>query len=327
MAALTRWMIWQSFADPHDTLVGQRLLPGQSIVSSFSKHNFSRGYFRLLVEHDRVSLKFSTSGVSSASKEEIGFLAINNGSLSYSWASSKRRSPGLRRCCGGQLAVWNVPGILWEVRLLYDEWRLHLSREMSNELEEYPVDYTRILQTCRLSSVRVRAWGVLFSLHRCMELPEVFTLWNSIAIILVVVVWKFYKATAFTPKETGKNSPSRELLRPEFPNAPRYCEHEELCEITSNFKTKLGRGGFSTVFAGVLQDGNKVAVKRLESAKQGLKKFEAEVRTVGSTHHRNLVKLQGYGAHGQHYYLVYEFVEIFRWISGSLVISRTSMNI
>ncbi|EFJ14013.1 hypothetical protein SELMODRAFT_27719, partial [Selaginella moellendorffii] len=66
---------------------------------------------------------------------------------------------------------------------------------------------------------------------------------------------------------------------------------------------------FSTVFAGVLQDGSKVAVKRLESARQGLKQFEAEVRTIGSIHHRNLVKLQGYGAHGQHYYLVYEFVE------------------
>ncbi|EFJ13001.1 hypothetical protein SELMODRAFT_27739, partial [Selaginella moellendorffii] len=53
----------------------------------------------------------------------------------------------------------------------------------------------------------------------------------------------------------------------------------------------------------------KVAVKRLETARQGLKQFMAEVRTIGSIHHRNLVQLQGYGADDHHYYLVYEFVE------------------
>ncbi|XP_024545649.1 G-type lectin S-receptor-like serine/threonine-protein kinase At5g24080 [Selaginella moellendorffii] len=429
--------IWQSFGELQDTLtIGQRLQPGESLESSVSEFNFSRGHFRLLVEPDRVSLKFSTSGVSygewCAYGEEIGFVTIDNGSLGchrkkdnseiqsilFPAASSVVNNRFLRLFPSGDLRVYTSEGdILVETgySIISDfvedyspcgkfpgscgeygvcttsgecicpsyssyldpsnpKLGCKLNRpppeslencEENSEIEEFPgmisvglyKDFTDMpLEKCRNSCLgNCSCKGVLFSTHRCVELLEVFTLWNStgmygksnnitafvkmglrnstkltfpklnnqrkkswsltyiavaivfgaVIVVVVAVIWKFPNAKAFKKSQET----IMEQVRPEFPNAPRCYAYEELCEITSNFKSKLGQGGFSTVFAGVFQDGSKVAVKRLETARQGLKQFMAEVRTIGSIHHRNLVQLQGYGADDHHYYLVYEFVE------------------
>ncbi|XP_057828668.1 G-type lectin S-receptor-like serine/threonine-protein kinase SD2-5 [Cryptomeria japonica] len=71
---------------------------------------------------------------------------------------------------------------------------------------------------------------------------------------------------------------------------------KELENATNNFSTKLGSGGFGSVYKGVLSDGTKIAVKRLDRAGQGTKEFKAEVETVGSIHHLNLVRLKGFCA-------------------------------
>ncbi|MQL94563.1 hypothetical protein Taro_027229 [Colocasia esculenta] len=54
----------------------------------------------------------------------------------------------------------------------------------------------------------------------------------------------------------------------------------EITSITKNFGTKIGRGGFGTVYLGYLEDGTQVAVKVLsQSSSQGAKEFQTEVRT------------------------------------------------
>jgi serine/threonine protein kinase len=55
--------------------------------------------------------------------------------------------------------------------------------------------------------------------------------------------------------------------------------YTELVNITDNFKTIIGEGGFGKVYLGTLEDQNRVAVKRLSpSSVQGYKEFQSEVR-------------------------------------------------
>ncbi|BBM99947.1 protein MpRLK-Pelle_SD-2b1 [Marchantia polymorpha subsp. ruderalis] len=93
-----------------------------------------------------------------------------------------------------------------------------------------------------------------------------------------------------------------------LPGLPPRYSLKELQMATIGFHTKLGTGGFGTVYEGVLVDGTKVAVKRLEGLRQAPKEFRAEVAALGNIHHANLVRLRGFCAEGGHRLLVYEFM-------------------
>jgi serine/threonine protein kinase len=57
--------------------------------------------------------------------------------------------------------------------------------------------------------------------------------------------------------------------------------YTEILNITDNFKTIIGEGGFGKVYLGVLQNRNQVAVKILSpSSMQGYKEFQSEVDIV-----------------------------------------------
>jgi len=93
---------------------------------------------------------------------------------------------------------------------------------------------------------------------------------------------------------------------------PKRFTYKELKLATDNFneQRKLGAGGFGSVFEGFLNDKcrTRVAVKRLDYFKQGKKEFMTEVKTTGSIHHFNLVKLLGFCAEKEHRLLVYEYM-------------------
>uniref|UniRef100_A0ACD5ZE51 Uncharacterized protein n=1 Tax=Avena sativa TaxID=4498 RepID=A0ACD5ZE51_AVESA len=90
----------------------------------------------------------------------------------------------------------------------------------------------------------------------------------------------------------------------------------DLRAATKNFSQRLGGGGFGSVYRGVLkQKGKKgdnatiqVAVKKLESLRQGDKQFRTEVSTLGQIQHVNLVRLLGFCSAGDDKMLVYEYM-------------------
>ncbi|XP_030548580.1 G-type lectin S-receptor-like serine/threonine-protein kinase At5g24080 [Rhodamnia argentea] len=100
--------------------------------------------------------------------------------------------------------------------------------------------------------------------------------------------------------------------------APMNFTYRDLQIRTSNFSQLIGTGGFGSVYKGSLADGTLVAVKKLDRAlPQGEKEFIAEVNTIGSMHHMNLVRLCGYCSEGSHRLLVYEFMKngsLDKWI-------------
>ncbi|KAJ4817626.1 Serine/threonine-protein kinase [Rhynchospora pubera] len=94
-----------------------------------------------------------------------------------------------------------------------------------------------------------------------------------------------------------------------LPGLPTRFSFEELEEITSNFRTKIGSGGFGSVYKGELADRSLVAVKKIEGVGlQGRKEFCTEIAVIGNIHHVNLVRLRGYCAQGSHRLLVYEYM-------------------
>ncbi|XP_059433141.1 G-type lectin S-receptor-like serine/threonine-protein kinase LECRK3 [Corylus avellana] len=92
--------------------------------------------------------------------------------------------------------------------------------------------------------------------------------------------------------------------------APRSFTYSELEEVTDGFKEEVGRGSFGAVFKGTVPNGqNVVAVKRLEKVlAEGEREFQTEMKVIGRTHHRNLVRLLGYCHDRIHRLLVYEFM-------------------
>ncbi|CAL5342855.1 unnamed protein product [Camellia sinensis] len=108
-----------------------------------------------------------------------------------------------------------------------------------------------------------------------------------------------------------------EFFVDQIPGMPTRFSYEELRAMTNNFNHMLGEGGFGSVFQGTLSDGTNVAVKRLNGFGQVKKSFLAEVETIGSIHHVNLVRLIGFCAEKSYRLLIYEYMSngsLDKWI-------------
>ncbi|KAF4377011.1 hypothetical protein G4B88_027650 [Cannabis sativa] len=110
-----------------------------------------------------------------------------------------------------------------------------------------------------------------------------------------------------------KNVPNEKTLIVHDILALRSFSLRELEISTSGFIHKLGRGSFGTVFKGTinLPNGERaIAVKRLEKvvAAEGEIEFQNEMKTIGRTHHRNLLRLLGYCHEGSNRLLVYDYM-------------------
>lgn len=93
---------------------------------------------------------------------------------------------------------------------------------------------------------------------------------------------------------------------------PLRYSYKSLYKATRGFNKddRLGKGGFGEVFKGTLPLVGDIAVKRLShDAEQGMKQFVAEVVTMGSLQHKNLVPLLGYCRRKGELLLVSKYME------------------
>lgn len=91
---------------------------------------------------------------------------------------------------------------------------------------------------------------------------------------------------------------------------PKRFTYAEIRAATKEFSNDnmIGRGGFSDVYVGKLQDGRPVAVKCLKNVTGGDAEFWAEVTIIARMHHLNLVRLWGFCNEKGRRILVYEHV-------------------
>ncbi|KAM7469692.1 hypothetical protein LguiA_007875 [Lonicera macranthoides] len=148
--------------------------------------------------------------------------------------------------------------------------------------------------------------------NRKLSLVAILVSTLSVGLVIILVVSCYYYKVRINwnnkEEEEGDDQVIGSLKR--FPFL-------ELKSATRDFQVKLGRGGFGSVYEGDLADGTKVAVKCLDSIGQGRKEFLAEVNTIGSINHFNLVRLIGYCAEKSNKLLVYEHVcngSLDKWI-------------
>ncbi|KAF8408157.1 hypothetical protein HHK36_007299 [Tetracentron sinense] len=92
--------------------------------------------------------------------------------------------------------------------------------------------------------------------------------------------------------------------------------HADILKATGNFSDAriIGKGGYGTVYRGVLPDGREVAVKKLQrEGSEGEREFRAEMEVLSGNSfgwpHPNLVTLYGWCLNGSEKLLVYEYME------------------
>ncbi|XP_031272258.1 G-type lectin S-receptor-like serine/threonine-protein kinase LECRK3 [Pistacia vera] len=86
--------------------------------------------------------------------------------------------------------------------------------------------------------------------------------------------------------------------------------------MTEGFKEEIDRGSSCIVYKGTMTNYQKlVVVKKLKKGfAEEEREFLIEIKAIGRTHHRNLVRLLGYSSYGPKNVLVYEYMS-----NGSLV--------
>ncbi|XP_010254431.1 PREDICTED: G-type lectin S-receptor-like serine/threonine-protein kinase SD2-5 isoform X2 [Nelumbo nucifera] len=143
----------------------------------------------------------------------------------------------------------------------------------------------------------------------------------AVATVLVIIGLAYLGSRYIRKKKTLQPTPQESSEEDNFleglSGMPIRFSYKDLQVATNNFSVKLGQGGFGSVYQGVLPDGTRLAVKKLEGIGQGKKEFRAEVSIIGSIHHVHLVRIKGFCAEGIHRLLAYEYMakgSLDRWI-------------
>ncbi|PON38725.1 Tyrosine-protein kinase, partial [Parasponia andersonii] len=112
----------------------------------------------------------------------------------------------------------------------------------------------------------------------------------SFVIALIIYKWRRRHLSLYDGIE--------EFLQSHNNLMPIRYGYSEIKRMTEGFKTKLGEGGFGSVYKGKLRSGHFVAIKMLGKSKTSGQDFINEVATIGRVHHVNVVRLVGFCVEG-----------------------------
>ncbi|GLJ35721.1 hypothetical protein SUGI_0717520 [Cryptomeria japonica] len=340
-------IIWQSFDHPTDTaLFGQKLKVGQKLTANTSPTNTSQGIFYCSLSVDGFGVFTDTApplhplkdGQCSCPIQGNAFYQIdatkpNLGCLPHRPLACSDTSISSNRAHGHHfLELEHVSYFTYR----YNNPSIPqlVSRDYCQNL---------CLENCSCKAAFFR-YGVNFSSGYCYLESNVYSLkmnnqsdvfYNSTAyikvqsrskqinysvIVIIVAALLFLFVCTWISKyqKCRRKMDEDEDNRVDWPaGLPLRYSFQELQNATNDFSMKLGSGGFGSVYEGVLSDGSKIAVKRLDRARQGQKEFRVEVETLGKVDHLNLVRLKGFCADKAHQMLVYEHLpngSLDKWI-------------
>ncbi|KAI3924688.1 hypothetical protein MKW92_050323 [Papaver armeniacum] len=136
------------------------------------------------------------------------------------------------------------------------------------------------------------------------------TLLGLFLIIASVCAYLYWKCMTKKNGTPGSNTASNLKLVGSSTDL-KVFSFRDLAVATDNFcvANKLGKGGFGSVYKGMLSDGQEIAVKRLsKGSTQGSEEFKNEVVVILKLQHRNLVRLFGCCIQGEERMLIYEYM-------------------
>ncbi|KAH7440543.1 hypothetical protein KP509_04G112200 [Ceratopteris richardii] len=173
--------------------------------------------------------------------------------------------------------------------------------------------YQYVMTIQKVSGSRYRAFIKVGSIMHPSSTSSSLSRKTVIIIIIVSVTMLVFCLTSFAllgmkVRRRFADMRADDAFLESLPGLPTRFSLKELNKATRGFSKKLGQGGFGSVYEGFLSDGSRVAVKRLEGARQGQKEFHAEVAALASINHINLVRLRGFCAQKSQSLLVYDHV-------------------
>ncbi|CAN4084693.1 unnamed protein product [Withania somnifera] len=131
----------------------------------------------------------------------------------------------------------------------------------------------------------------------------------SILVILVLFCKHITKQTS-NPRIETSESPKRSDVTI-FNDIGVALTYEKIVQATRHFSWSncIGNGGFGSTYKAEISSGLTLAVKRLlvESC-EGVPQFHAEIRSLRSIHHPNLITLIGYFASDTDTFLIYNYL-------------------
>ncbi|CAD6206702.1 unnamed protein product [Miscanthus lutarioriparius] len=141
-----------------------------------------------------------------------------------------------------------------------------------------------------------------------IEIASITSASAIVAVLLALVILYIY-----TRKCASR--PSRRSLRRRevtvFVDIGAPLTYETVLRASGSFNASncIGSGGFGATYKAEVAPGKLVAIKRLAIGRfQGIQQFQAEVKTLGSCRHPNLVTLIGYHLSDSEMFLIYNFL-------------------
>ncbi|KAK2407514.1 cysteine-rich receptor protein kinase [Trifolium repens] len=195
-------------------------------------------------------------------------------------------------CCGRKV-MWAIVapscGIRFDDKNFYQTWSSSSPNQGMEEGSSHKKTLTVSLVSVLIVVVLLTC-GVYYSWRRNNRLSRAGLMSRNIP-------------TAFRRDDVQRD----DLLNGDLPIIPLFVIQQSTDYFS--LSSKLGEGGFGSVYKGTLPDGTEIAAKRLsETSGQGLEEFKNEVIFIAKLQHRNLVKLLGCCFEENEKILVYEYM-------------------
>ncbi|KAL0712754.1 hypothetical protein Bca4012_019732 [Brassica carinata] len=291
----------------------------------------SNGYQILAVELDTVkTVEFDDIDNNHVGIDENSLRSVVSASASY-YSDREGRNKSLTLLSGDPIQVWiDYEGTLLNVTLA----PLVINEKPSKPLLSRNINLTAIFPGGKVFVGFSAATGTLVSYQYILgwsfssnsslqsldisKLPTVPHLKKhqktSTPLIILEVILALVVMAGLGGVCVYRRNKYAEVREPwEKPYGPLRYSYKALYKATGGFHKdgRLGKGGFGEVYKGTMpKGGGDIAVKRLwHGAEQGMKQFVAEVVTMGSLQHKNLVPLLGYCRRKGELLLVSEYME------------------
>ncbi|KAK1391468.1 G-type lectin S-receptor-like serine/threonine-protein kinase [Heracleum sosnowskyi] len=122
-------------------------------------------------------------------------------------------------------------------------------------------------------------------------------------LVILMVMISLSLLYAYKTKRLKRAGKEKTLASPDL-DLPLFS-FMQIAKATENFS----KGGFGTVYKGILEEGQEIAVKRLaKDSRQGVDEFMNEVSCIAKLQHRNLVMLLGCCIEEGERLLIYEYL-------------------